>query len=288
MAVGVEHIAFTYGGPDDLFQTYERLKADGITPYWTINHGPTLSFYYRDPDLNQVELQIDLQEDAAETNEWFELSDFNVNPIGVRVDAEDIIRRYRSGEDRDQLFARPVIAPDQIAAQLPTVFGRSLDTLEALLEKHRPALAICVGQAGGRAAISLERVAININDARIADNAFAQPVDTPVHADGPAAYFTTLPVKAMMLAVRREGVAAEISQTAGTFVCNHVFYGLMHALATLPALQGTRGGFIHVPWLGGQGTPSMPLDELVRGLRAAVRSALETRTDVAAGAGAEH
>ncbi|WP_310225268.1 VOC family protein [Sphingobium xenophagum] len=126
MAVGVEHVAFTYGSAEDLFQTYGRLKADGIEPYWTVNHGPTLSFYYRDPDLNQIELQIDLHGDAAETNEWFEHSDFSVNPIGVRIDADDIIRRYRSGENPEQLFARPVIAPEEIAAQLPVPDGGPL------------------------------------------------------------------------------------------------------------------------------------------------------------------
>ncbi len=186
------------------------------------------------------------------------------------------------------LHGRQIAGHRVVAAQLPTVFGASLAVLHGLLDKHRPVLAICIGQAGGRAAISLERVAININDARIADNASAQPVDTPVHAGGPAAYFSSLPVKAMMLAVRSAGVQAEVSQTAGTFVCNHVFYGLMHELATRRALRSTRGGFIHVPWLPSQGTPGMPLEDMVRGLRAAVRCALETGTDVAASAGAEH
>jgi len=186
------------------------------------------------------------------------------------------------------LHGRQLAGHRVVAAQLPTAFGASLEALYILLEKHRPAMAICIGQAGGRAAISLERVAININDARIADNAGAQPVDTPVHAGGPAAYFSSLPVKAMMLAVRGAGVQVEVSQTAGTFVCNHVFYGLMHALATRRALRGTRGGFIHVPWLPSQGEPGMPLEEMVRGLREAMRCAIETRTDIAAGAGAEH
>lgn len=127
MAVGVDHIAFTYGSADDLFQTYERLKGSGIEPYWTINHGPTLSFYYRDPDDNQVEMQIDLQEDGAATKAWFDQSDFGVNPIGVRIDPEEVIRRYRAGESPDQLFARPVIAPEEIMAQLPTAHGRLIN-----------------------------------------------------------------------------------------------------------------------------------------------------------------
>ncbi|WP_395057103.1 pyroglutamyl-peptidase I [Polaromonas sp.] len=172
-----------------------------------------------------------------------------------------------------------------VAAQLPTVFDTSLLELARLLEEHRPALVVCVGQAGGRAAISLERIAININDARIPDNAAAQPIDTPVVAGGPAAYFTGLPIKAMLLALQGEGIPAEVSQTAGTFVCNHVFYGLMHHLATQRGFEGVRGGFVHVPWLPDQGQPSMKTDELVRGLRVAIATALATRADIAAGAG---
>lgn len=186
------------------------------------------------------------------------------------------------------LHGRQIAGHRVIAAQLPTVFGASIKVLQALLRRHRPQLVICLGQAGGRAALSLERVAINVNDARIADNAVCQPVDTPVDPGGPAAYFSTLPIKAMMLAVRAEGVAAEVSQTAGTFVCNHVFYALMHEMATRRAHKGTRGGFIHVPWLPEQGTPSMGLEDMVRGLRAAVKCALLTQGDTRAGAGTDH
>ncbi|HYW58305.1 MAG TPA: pyroglutamyl-peptidase I [Polaromonas sp.] len=173
-----------------------------------------------------------------------------------------------------------------VAAQLPTVFDDSLVELKRLLLLHKPALVICVGQAGGRAAISLERVAININDARIADNASAQPIDTPVINGGPAAYFSSLPIKAMLLAIRHKGIPAEVSQTAGTFVCNHVFYGLMHMLAKQRGFKQTRGGFIHVPYLPDQGQPSLPLDSMVQGLRIAVMTALKTGKDIASGAGA--
>lgn len=173
-----------------------------------------------------------------------------------------------------------------VAAQLPTVFGQSLQVLERLLEQHRPVLAICTGQAGGRAALSLERVAINVDDARIADNASAQPVDTPVIAAGPAAYFSKLPIKAMLAALEREGIRCEVSQTAGTFVCNHVFYGLMHMLATKPHLAGMRGGLIHVPWLPQQGQPSMALDDIVRALEFAIHCALTTDHDIRKQAGA--
>ncbi|PZO15478.1 MAG: pyroglutamyl-peptidase I [Burkholderiales bacterium] len=184
------------------------------------------------------------------------------------------------------LHGRQVLGHTVVAAQLPTEFDTSLKTLNALLKQHRPALVICLGQAGGRSALSLERVAINVNDAPMADNAGAQPVDTAVKPGAPAAYFTSLPIKAMLAALRAEGVAAEVSQTAGTFVCNHVFYGLMHALATRRELKHTRGGFIHVPWLPEQGTPSMPLDEIVRGLRLAVRCAMQVEQDATLGAGA--
>lgn len=184
------------------------------------------------------------------------------------------------------LHGKQVAGRRIVAACLPCVFDRSLADLRQLLNQYQPELVICVGQAGGRAALSLERVAININDARIADNAGGQPIDTPVAKGGPAAYFSSLPIKAMYQALLADGVAVEVSQTAGTFVCNHVFYGLMFALATHRKFKPTRGGFIHVPFLPEQGSPSLPLDEMVRGLRLGVRAALTHDTDLALGAGA--
>jgi pyroglutamyl-peptidase len=184
------------------------------------------------------------------------------------------------------LDGRQIAGHRVVARQLPTAFGLALEVLGSLLLQHRPALVLCTGQAGGREALSLERVAINVNDARIPDNAAAQPVDTQVIPGAPAAYFATLPIKAMLLALQREGIDAQVSQTAGTFVCNHVFYGLMHELATRRTLRGVRGGFIHVPWLPEQGKPSMPLEEIVRGLRVALHCALTTGTDIRKEAGA--
>ena len=175
-----------------------------------------------------------------------------------------------------------------VAEQLPTVFGSALVALDAALARHRPTLVICLGLVATRAAISLERVAINVDDARIADNAGAQPIDSPVIAGAPAAYFSTLPIKAMQQAISWAGVPAEVSQTAGTFVCNHVFYGLMHRLATARGLKRTRGGFIHVPMLPEQGAPSLPLADMVEGLRAGIRTALATTGDVRSGGGAIH
>ena len=172
------------------------------------------------------------------------------------------------------LRGRRIAGHRVVAAQLPTVFGASLERLDALLHQHRPALVVCLGLAAGRAALSLERVAINVQDARMPDNAGAEPVDAPVVPGGPAAYFSTLPIKAMRAAVQAAGVPAEVSQTAGTFVCNHVFYGLMHRLAAEPALAGARGGFVHVPLLPEQGTPGLALEDQVKGLRAAIAAAL--------------
>jgi pyroglutamyl-peptidase len=184
------------------------------------------------------------------------------------------------------LHGRKMLGRTVVAAQLPTVFDASLRVLNALLREHQPELVVCVGQAGGRNALSLERVAINVNDAPMADNAGARPIDTPVVHRAPVAYFSSLPIKAMLAALQKEGVRAEVSQTAGTFVCNHVFYGLMRSLATHRPLRHTRGGFVHVPWLPEQGTPGMALDDIVRGLRVALRCALRVQTDLQMGAGA--
>jgi len=175
-----------------------------------------------------------------------------------------------------------------VAAQLPTVFEQSLQLLAALVQAQQPLMTVCLGQAGGRGALSMERIGININDARIPDNCGAQPIDTPVQAGGPAAYFASLPIKAMLRAVQRAGVPCEVSQTAGTFVCNHVLYGLMHLLAQGAGPQGARGGFVHVPWLSGQGEPHLPLRDMVRGIHAALWAAVLAPQDIALQAGATH
>ncbi len=167
-----------------------------------------------------------------------------------------------------------------VGALLPCVFGAAIPELQRLLRLHRPALVICVGQAGGRAAITPERVAINVDDARIPDNAGAQPVDRPVVRGAPAAYFSTLPVKAIVAALQAAGLPSEVSQTAGTFVCNHVFYGLMHALRTR---KGVRGGFIHVPFLPEQalkGQASLPLEDMVFSVALAVETTLRRKKDL--------
>jgi pyroglutamyl-peptidase len=168
---------------------------------------------------------------------------------------------------------------------MPAVFGRSLDALEDALGAIIPDIVLCVGLAGGRAALSLERVAINIDDARIPDNSGQQPIDVPVVAGGPAAYFATLPLRAAVAALRDAGLPATLSNSAGTFVCNHLFYGLMHLAAT--RRPGLRGGFLHVPYLSSQaahqdGAPSMALADIVRGIEIVLTVAASRNDDIGA------
>ncbi|MDN4036145.1 pyroglutamyl-peptidase I [Massilia sp. YIM B02443] len=174
--------------------------------------------------------------------------------------------------------------------QLPCVFGDANEAIAALVTELHPDVVIAVGQAGGRAEISVERVAINVDDASIVDNDGQQPVDVRIVDDGPAAYFSTLPIKAIVRALRDRGLIAGVSQTAGTFVCNHVFYGLMHHVAALPI----KAGFIHVPFLPEQvegrldSPPSMALDDIVAGIRIAVEMTLGVADDVVEVGGATH
>ncbi len=160
---------------------------------------------------------------------------------------------------------------------LPTSFGHSLEKLRRALEDWPADIVLAVGQAGGRSGLSVERVAINLDDARIPDNSGQQPVDVPVVAGAPAAYFSTLPVKAMVAAIREAGVEASVSHSAGTFVCNHVFFGLRHmAETTWPSM---RCGFVHIPFLpeqaavrriSGSEPPSLDTASVTRGLAAAI------------------
>ncbi|MCW5548500.1 MAG: pyroglutamyl-peptidase I [Opitutaceae bacterium] len=164
-----------------------------------------------------------------------------------------------------------------VGVVLPCVFGEAVVRLKTALRRTAPRLVICLGQAGGRAEITPERVAINVDDARIPDNAGRQPVDVPVVRGGPTAYWSTLPVKAIVTALRQRGIPAAVSQTAGTFVCNHVFYALMHRLRRRRAVQA---GFIHVPWLPAQGKPALPLAKMTKAIALAAEVALRTRTDL--------
>lgn len=164
--------------------------------------------------------------------------------------------------------------------QLPVVFGDSIQKLQEKIEEVNPDVVIGIGQAGGRSALSIERVGVNINDAVIQDNAGNQPIDEAINEVGPAAYFSTLPIKRMMKAARQAGVPAEISNTAGTYVCNHLMYGILDLLA------GTeqRGGFIHIPYLPEQVAnkpkqASMSLEMLIKGMKAVVNAAVQDQQD---------
>ena len=167
-----------------------------------------------------------------------------------------------------------VMAGAQVTAvQLPCVFALALPALQQALASHRPDIVLALGQAEGRCDFSVERVAINVQDARIPDNAGAQPIDVPVVAGGPAAYFSSLPIKALVAGLRAAGFPASVSQTAGTFVCNQVFYGLQHALAG----QGVHSGFMHLPLLPeqaahwkGASLPSLPASLMVAGVQQAL------------------
>jgi len=160
---------------------------------------------------------------------------------------------------------------------LPCVFGKSLVRLREQIRRIQPELVICTGLAGGRSDISLERIAINIADASIPDNAGNQPVDCPVVPTGPAAYWSTLPIKAIVAKLTAAELPVSISPSAGTFVCNHLFYGLMRTLKRKPNM---RGGFIHLPFLPEQtrrvagGSKGLPLPKIVRGLEIAIATSL--------------
>ena len=177
-----------------------------------------------------------------------------------------------------------------VARQLPCVFGEALIELNAAIDSLSPTLVLSVGQAGGRTDISVERVAINVDDARIADNRGNQPVDTPIVANGPAAWFSSLPIKAIVSALRDAGIPASVSQTAGTFVCNHVMYGLLRKLSGMPE---AKGGFIHIPYLPQQaaahpGAPSMAAETVRQGLALAIATALQVENDIPVTGGATH
>ena len=168
-------------------------------------------------------------------------------------------------------------------AELPTSYALSAGGLRRAIEEVEPDIVLCVGQAGGRTELCLERVAINVQDARIRDNDGRQPIDVPVVAGGPSAHFSTLPIKACVAAMREAGLPAAVSNTAGTFVCNHIFYALMDMVqGRSPAI---RGGFLHIPYVPEQasrlgGAPSMALADIVRGIEIILEVSASRTTDV--------
>lgn len=187
--------------------------------------------------------------------------------------------------------------PDTIAGaeiiklEIPTVIGKSVDKIKAKIEEVHPDVVLSIGQAGGRPDITVERVGINCDDCRIKDNEGNQPIDEKVAEDGPAAYFSTLPIKAMVKNIQDGGVPASVSNTAGTFICNHVLYGVAHIRATKHPEM--RTGFIHIPFLPEQvvdkkNMPSMALETIVKGLTLAIEAIVNNKEDIKVTGGKTH
>lgn len=196
--------------------------------------------------------------------------------------------RNPSGEVALAWHEREVAGARVVGAVLPCVFGAARRELERLLRRHRPSAVLCLGVAAGRDAITPERVAINVDDARIPDNAGRQPVDRPVVRGGPAAYWSTLPIKAMVADLQTRGIPASVSQTAGTFLCNHVFFGLMHAVRLR---AGMRAGFVHLPAMSEAAAsrePSLPLAVLTEATGVMISTILRARRDRRIAGGATH
>ncbi len=171
-----------------------------------------------------------------------------------------------------------VAGAEIVKCVVPTVFGKSIDTVYAAMKKENPDVTFCIGQAGGRVGLTPERVAINLDDARIEDNEGNQPFDKVIREYGENAYFTSLPVKAMVNKIKEAGIPASVSYTAGTFVCNHLMYGVLYNISR--EFPNMKGGFMHVPFLHEQvlnraNTPSLSKDDIVKGIEAAITAIVE-------------
>lgn len=182
-----------------------------------------------------------------------------------------------------------IAGAEVIKLEIPTVFRKSLEKIEEAIIKHNPDIVISVGQAGGRFGVTPERVAINMDDARIEDNEKNQPIDLPIFEDGENAYFTNLPIKAMVKAMHENGIPGAVSNSAGTFVCNHVMYGVLYMIDK--KYPNMKGGFIHVPYIPAQvvtkaNMPAMSIDDIAKGLELCIKAAVENDKDVKAVGGA--
>ncbi len=183
-----------------------------------------------------------------------------------------------------KLVADKVGDVEVVKLEVPTVFNKSIDKVAKAIDEVKPDAVLCIGQAGGRYDLTPERVAININDARIPDNEGNQPLDGPIFEDGETAYFTTLPIKAMVDEIRKAGVPASVSNTAGTYVCNHLMYGVLYTLAK--KYPGVRGGFMHVPFVTSQvvnratPAPCLSTEEIAKGIEAAIKAIGENKEDL--------
>ena len=182
-----------------------------------------------------------------------------------------------------KLVANRIAGVEVIKLEVPTVFGKSVEVVVAAMEKIKPDAVLCIGQAGGRYDLTPERIAINLDDARIPDNEGNQPIDTPIFADGAPAYFSNLPIKAMAAKIRESGLPASVSNTAGTFVCNHLMYGVLYHIEK--HYPGVKGGFMHVPFVPSQTVnhpaPSMCREDIARGIEAAIIAIAENDPDIA-------
>lgn len=202
------------------------------------------------------------------------------------------------GESVNPAFEAIKLLPDTIAGaeivkvEIPTEFTRSISCVEAAIKEHNPDVVIDVGQAGGRACVTVEKVGINLADARIPDNAGEQPADEPLQADGPAAYFATIPVNAMVQNVREHGLPCHVSFTAGTYVCNCVMYHVLHLCAT--KYPNIRAGFIHVPFACEQVVDkastmaSMPLETIAKSLEYCIEAVVTNKEEVKEAMGTTH
>ncbi|WP_394257062.1 pyroglutamyl-peptidase I [Vibrio harveyi] len=184
-----------------------------------------------------------------------------------------------------RLNGRKLDGGEVVMCQVPVTRYESIEAVIESIELHQPDIVITVGQAAGRTAITPERVAINVDDFRIPDNGGHQPIDEPVIPGGPDAYFTTLPIKAITRALQQENIPCQVSNTAGTFVCNHLFYGVQHYLRD----KSVRHGFVHIPLLPEQDSsgnqPTMSLDVIVEGLARLAQVAIDNESDIAVTAG---
>lgn len=182
-----------------------------------------------------------------------------------------------------KLLPNEILGSEIIKLEIPTVFRKSYNVLREAIIKNNPDVVISVGQASGRFGITPERVAINIDDARIADNEGNQPIDERIFEDGKEAYFSNLPIKAMVAEIKENGLPASVSNTAGTFVCNHIMYSIMYMIEK--EFTNIRGGFIHVPCIPAQvvnkvGVPSMSVEDISKGLEYALRAVIKNDKDI--------
>ena len=186
--------------------------------------------------------------------------------------------KINAAQEAAALIKEEIAGAKIVKMTVPVVFGKSIEAVVSAMRDERPDAVLCLGQAGGRMGLTPERVAINLDDARIPDNEGNQPVDQTIYPDGAPAYFSTLPVKAMVRAIQEAGVPASLSNTAGTFVCNHLMYGILYHMARYwPEM---RGGFMHLPFLPEQvqdrpGMPNLSREAMAAGIEAAIKAMIE-------------